>query len=206
MRSGEFTCASLTHFQDHMLSPRDISVDSQTQPSVISVLFRRSKTDTFGRGMSVFMGQTSHTVAAILGYLAQRGVAHGPLFIHTDGSTLSRQRLVTVIRSALQSQGVDSSVLSAITGHSFRIGAATTAARAGMQDSTIQSLGRWRSSTFLRYIRTPGRQLAAVCWTKFVRHELYPLQFCCLFVVVLFVSFRFNVAWLCCDIIEIALV
>ena len=148
-----------------MLSPMDISVDSQTQSSVISILLRRSKTDTFGRGMSVFLGQTSHTirpVAAILGYLAQRGVAHGPLFIHRDGSTLSRQKWVTVIRSALQSQGDDSSVLSAVTGHSFRIVAATTAARAGMQDSTIQTLGRWCSSTFLRYIRTPGRQLVAV--------------------------------------------
>ncbi len=110
MRSGKFTCTSLSHFQDHMLSPRDISVHSQTQPSVISILLRRSKTDTFGRGMSVFWGQTSHTicpVAAIPGYLELRGIAHGPLFIHRDSYSLSRQRLVTVIGSALQSQGVD---------------------------------------------------------------------------------------------------
>ena len=165
MRSGEFTCPSRAHFQEHMLSPRDISVDSRSQPTVVSVLLRRSKNDPFGRGMTVYLGRTSHSicpVAAVLDYLSQRGMSHGPLFTFQDGSCLSRPRLVTAVRTALRSQGVDPSVLSSVNGHSFRIGAATAAARAGIQDSTIQTMGRWRSSSFLRYIRTPGTQLAAV--------------------------------------------
>ena len=45
-------------------------------------------------------------------------------------------------------------------GHSFRISAATTAALAGVEDSMIQTLGRWQSGAFLQYIRTPSETLA----------------------------------------------
>ena len=50
-------------------------------------------------------------------------------------------------------------------GHSFRIGAATAAALAGVEDSMIQTLGRWQSSAFLQYIRTPKERLAAISRT-----------------------------------------
>lgn len=57
------------------------------------------------------------------------------------------------IREALLPHGVDGKNYS---GHSFRIGAATTAAAVGVEDSMIKMMGRWQSSAYQTYIRTPG--------------------------------------------------
>jgi len=50
-------------------------------------------------------------------------------------------------------------------GHTFRIGAETAAALAEVEDSIIQTLGRWQSVAFLQYIRMPNERLAAVLCT-----------------------------------------
>ena len=159
MRSGEFTCPSLSAFTDDMLAPGDVAVDSRSAPSYIVVRLKRSKNDPFGAGVTIHLGATGDSICpvnAMLSYLAQRPPSPGPLFIFSDGSPLSRPRLITELRQALHQAGIDDSRYS---GHSFRIGAATAAAQAGLSDSTIKMLGRWKSSAFESYIRTPGQYL-----------------------------------------------
>ena len=161
-RSGELTCPSLEAFWPDMLSPADITVDSHVDPSYISVFLKRSKTDPFGAGLSVHVGRTGDQlcpVAAILAYLAIRPPSPGPLFVFQDGSSLSQQHLVDALRQALSSAGIDAS---RFNGHSFRVGAVTTAAQAGLSEPLIKTLGRWRSSSYSLYIRTPRQQLTSV--------------------------------------------
>lgn len=162
MRAGEFTCSTLHPSPDHMLSSADISIDSRENPKMLVVLLRHSKTDPFSAGIQLFLGRTGEVlcpVSAMLGYLAIRPPYPGPLFVFEDGTPLSRTKLVTHLRAALSKAGIDTANFS---GHSFRIGAATTAARAGFSDSFIQTLGRWKSAAFTAYIRTPREDLVAV--------------------------------------------
>ena len=61
------------------------------------------------------------------------------------------------VKKALQLAGADASDFN---GHSFRIGAASTAAANGMEDSLVKTLGRWESDAYQRYIKIPREELA----------------------------------------------
>ena len=84
----------------------------------------------------------------------------GPLFIFEDGSYLSKAKLGQSLNQALRAAGIDPTFYK---GHSFRIGAATTAVACGIEDSLIQKMGRWSSNAFQLYIWTPPEQLSKVC-------------------------------------------
>ena len=98
-------------------------------------------------------------VAAVLGYIAFRGPQPGPFFVTRNKAAFTKPAFITHLRKTLSDLGFPDDQYA---GHSFRIGAATSAALAGMQDSTIQLLGRWQSAAFLRYIRTSHGTLAAL--------------------------------------------
>ena len=140
------------------LSWNDVCVDCVERPSMIRVHLRMSKCDQFGQGVDVFLGRVDSPVcpvAALLAYIASRGSSPGPFFILDDGTPFTKGAFVIVLHALLTEAGLNTELFA---GHSFRIGAATTA---GLQDSTIQVLGRWSSSAFRTYVRTPQRQLAA---------------------------------------------
>ena len=163
LRCGEVVVPSPLSFDPSVhLCYGDVALDSADPPTLIQVRLKASKTDPFRQGVSVYLGATGGDicpVAAVLDYMVRRGPGVGPFFTFSDGSFLTRDRFVRAVREALQSAGVDSS---SYAGHSFRIGAATTAARQGVPDSTIKMLGRWESSAYTLYIRTPREALASV--------------------------------------------
>ena len=166
LRSGEISVPSDQGYDAGAhLSYSDIAVDSTANPTSMQVRIKSSKTDPFRKGIDLYVGRTGNAlcpVAAMLSYLSVRGGAEGPLFRFKDGRLLTRERFVSRVRDALSAAGIDESLFA---GHSFRIGAATTAAQAGIPDATIQLLGRWKSTAYLLYIKTPRDQLASVSQT-----------------------------------------
>ena len=161
--SGELTTPSQDSYDPQStLLLSDIALDTHNNPTTLAVTLKQSKTDPFRLGVTLFMGRTGDIVCpvkALTSFLAVRPKGHGPLFTYQDGSYLTRARLVAALKEALSQLGVDHT---RFNGHSFRIGAATTAAQKGIDDSTIQMLGRWQSAAYLRYVQTPRSQLIPV--------------------------------------------
>lgn len=163
LRAGEFTVRSPVEFNaSSSLTLADVAVDQHDNPSVVRIRLKQSKTDPFRHGVDIFLGRTKADlcpVSALLAYIAVRPAVSGPLFVFRDGSFLSRERLIIAVQAALEQAGVNAR---SYTGHSFRIGAATAAAEAGLEDSVVKMLGRWESSAYQRYIRTPRETLASL--------------------------------------------
>ncbi len=161
LRSGEMTVPSDHEFDPSVhLTRSDIAVDNQANPRVLQVFLKQSKTDPFRQGVHLYLGKTGTAicpVVAVLAYLAVGSRQEGPLFRYQDGRYLTRQRLVTELRQVLEKAGLDQSKY---CGHSFRIGAATTAAERGIEDAVIKTLGRWSSLAYLEYVKIPREQLA----------------------------------------------
>ena len=138
------------------------SVDSQTNPQTVILRIKASKTDQHRVGVNIFLGRTNNDlcpVATVLSYISRRGTADGPLFHFENGSPLTRDAFVKEIRSALRLTGVDTEHYS---GHSFRIGVATSAAAAGVEDAVIKILGRWQSTAYLQYVQLSRESLAPI--------------------------------------------
>ena len=150
LRAGEFI-STATQATASLLTVADITVNSRETPSFLRVFLRRSKTDPFGNRIALYVGRTYHPiclVTAVLSFVARRPHLQGPLFIHEAGSPLTRSHLVKQVRQALSQKGID---VSKYSGHSFRIGAATTAA--GIPETTIKMLGRWESTAYIPEIQ-----------------------------------------------------
>ena len=164
LRAGEMKVPSDSEYDESVhLSVRDVAVDDPTHPSIIQIRIKQSKTDPFRKGIDLYVGKTGSSlcpVVAMMNYLMVRGTKRlGPLFIFSDGRVLTRQRFVDAVRDGLNKAGINSKNYS---GHSFRIGAATTVAMKGVDDSIIKTLGRWESLAYLQYIKVPYSQLAGI--------------------------------------------
>ena len=162
LRVGEFTTPGVAQFEEKIhLSVSDISVDRLDAPTMVFITLKQSKTDQLRKGITIVLGRTNKTplcpVSALLSYLVVRGMAPGPLFVWGDGQFLTRAHFVKEVKQALELVGADASNFN---GHSFRIGAASTAAANGMEDSVIKTLGRWESDAYHRYIKIPREELA----------------------------------------------
>jgi hypothetical protein len=130
------------------------------------VRIKESKTDPFRAGQTITIGSSNTPLCPVLAmenYLALRPTTLvGPLFVNSLGKPLTKQEVTRKTRQLLSQAGFQASNFA---GHSYRIGAATTAASAKLPSWLIKTLGRWSSDCYERYIQTPPSTLLNVSAT-----------------------------------------
>ncbi len=91
----------------------------------------------------------------LIKYLSYRGVKKGYLYCYTNGKPVSYDYLSKTIKSIVSVLNING----VLTPHSFRIGAATWAARQGVSIEDITRMGRWSSDAVKGYVRIPQVKL-----------------------------------------------
>ena len=103
----------------------------------MSVFLKASKTDAYRQGHMLFIACSPSPVCAVTAmrnfFLAAR--PRGPLFSFQSGRLLTRSAVVHLLRDVARHAGLP---YKSLKGHSFRIGAASTAAAAGLPDWLIK--------------------------------------------------------------------
>ncbi|XP_056623663.1 LOW QUALITY PROTEIN: uncharacterized protein LOC130436741 [Triplophysa dalaica] len=133
----------------------DLSVvDSET----MSFSIKQSKTDQTRRGHFIYIFNLHSPIQpyqTLLAYLhfrkSQTKTTSDPLFVDESNRPATRFWFQKHLKAVLLLSGIPADHFS---GHSFRIGASTTAAQKGLSHSQIQALGRWTSEAFKSYIRS----------------------------------------------------
>ena len=124
-----------------------------------------SKTDPFRQGVTLTIAATGDEACAVaaLIHLFARFPAplNSPLFDTRHG--FSRQLVTDSLRGILRELGFTGNY----SGHSFHRGTATSAREAGLSDSEIQLLGRWKSDAYKLYIQANP----AIIWIVSKRHQ-----------------------------------
>ncbi|XP_062592590.1 uncharacterized protein LOC134254037 [Saccostrea cucullata] len=153
LRCGEFTVLSDSHYDDYVSIQDVICHDS-----FVALTLRKSKTDPFRNGVQIKLFKTQTDVCpvnAVVKYLKLRSEVFKsqplPFFVTKEGSILTRAIFIDTLKVILSQLGLNSDLYN---GHSFRIGAATTAQEARIEDHLIKTLGRWSSNCYTTYIHT----------------------------------------------------
>lgn len=150
LRVGEVTSDSKHDEGVHTLKGNDISfIDND-----LHLHIKSSKSDQVGKSTTlIILGQSDEIICPVRLLRKYVKIRHPSkvtnLFIHFDGSNLTRYQFSSILQKSLSFCEVGGHFRS----HSFRIGGCTEAKKAGIDDETIKIWGRWKSNAFSRYIR-----------------------------------------------------
>ena len=155
LRIGEITTTKHTCCLPLQINQLAKVYDSSNQVVGMKLTFLDFKHNYNQRPFTLVLHRqpTSCPIQLLLDYFALRGNKPGATFETQLGSPVTGDAFVSQMDAAIRYCGLDPA---RYKWHSFRIGAASYAARQGMSDAQIRTLGRWKSNDFQKYIRVPS--------------------------------------------------
>ncbi|KAJ3783467.1 hypothetical protein GGU10DRAFT_273509 [Lentinula aff. detonsa] len=139
-RTGEFTLGEHESFDPAVHLTRDSIqfLPSFDCPTYIRITLPSSKTDPFRCSVTLIIAAFPHLPTCPVSTLKR-----------ADGFPLRRSSFISTLKQRIAAVNLDASRFS---GHSFRRGAASSAAAAGYSDYEIQLLGCWHSDAYKLYL------------------------------------------------------
>ena len=140
---------------------KDIVLKENDKYPHIQVLLKTQKKDRIGKDEVVDVFGTNNFFCPIKAYKKYRKStsklsfeAHKPVFRTEEGKAYTGKNFNADLKSLLGSV-IDYSSMGKVSSHSFRIGITTMLGKLGFSDQEIMAMGRWSSSAFELYIRSP---------------------------------------------------
>ena len=157
LRAGEFT---VKPGKDVPLLRSDVTWFADR----VELKLRVSKTDIFRQGVTVTLWKNDSSTCPFTNLkdvYDNSPVKHpqAPLFQDEQGQALTYKAIVKAVKVLADECGFNPKSFS---GHSFRIGGATTMGILKFPPEVIRQLGRWESTCYQRYVRVSPMQLRQV--------------------------------------------
>ncbi|KAI2646043.1 enzymatic polyprotein [Labeo rohita] len=138
------------------IHPSLSDISAHTPDSLIYTL-KKSKTDQFEKSCPIYIFRLNSFISPfepiseyVLSRYANNSSPQEPLFLTENGKMATRFWFNKHFLKVVSASGISPEHYSL---HSFRIGAATTAASADISDETIRVMGCWSSEAYRLYIR-----------------------------------------------------
>ena len=158
LRQGEMTSTSTTSWDPLRQAARTApTFEYDENGEVVAMIFHciASKCDVFRETIDIVVHRTyteDCPVLAMKAYLASLPTVKDPrpLFVHKDGTFVTRGRLVSSLHLLLAECKYKQTSFST---HSLRIGGCVSLSAAGFDRAVIAVYGRWKSDSLLRYLQ-----------------------------------------------------
>ena len=140
---------------------KDLVLKDNDRYPHMQILLKTQKKDRIGKNEVVDVFGTNNFFCPIKAYKKYKKStsklsfsAQKPNFRTKDGKAYTGNMFNTDLKTLLSSV-IDYTTMGKISSHSFRIGITTMLGKLGFSDQDIMAIGRWSSSAFELYIRSP---------------------------------------------------